>query len=116
MTAPSPQPSRNWEILCHLSALSGILIPPGFFLGPLTIWLLKRSELPEVDVQGKASVNFQLSMLIYFLVASVLSILIIGFFLMIVVWIVDVVLVVMASIKTSEGEPYDYPFTLNLIR
>ena len=34
------------------------------YLGPLIVWLAKRSDSPEIDENGKESLNFQISMLI----------------------------------------------------
>ena len=59
-------------MFCHLSALSLYLgIPLGHLILPLIIWYWKRAEFPFVDDQGKESLNFQLSMTVYAIVASV---------------------------------------------
>lgn len=107
---------RNWCVACHLSALAGFVVPAfGHVLGPLIVWLIKRGESPEIDAHGKEALNFQISMLIYNLVAGVLCLLLIGFALLAVLHILNVVFVILAAIKASEGQMYRYPLTIRLI-
>ncbi len=109
--------SRNWNMLCHLSALVGLLgVPFGNILGPLVVWLLKKNEIPSVDPHGKESLNFQISMTIYMLISGLLIFIFIGIFLLIALAIIDLVLIIIASMKASEGTPYQYPFTIRFIK
>ena len=91
-------------------------IPFGNILGPLVIWLLKKNEFSSVDVHGKKALNFQITMAICGMVAGVLCLIFIGFLLLIPIIIADIVLTVMAAVKANNGEEYDYPFSLNLIK
>lgn len=50
--------ARTWNMLCHLSALAGYIIPFGNILGPLLVWQIKKNEFPSVDEHGKAALNF----------------------------------------------------------
>src|SRR6201997_3940453 len=107
---------RTWNILCHASALAGVFFHfPGHLLGPLIVWLAKRGESSEIDAHGKESLNFQISMLIYDLIAGLLCFVLIGIPLLISLWVLNTVLVIIASIKASEGQFYRYPFTIRLI-
>jgi uncharacterized Tic20 family protein len=64
--------ARNWAIVCHLSAFLVFLrIPFGNILGPLTIWLIKRNDYAFVNDQGKAALNFQISMTLYAIIIAV---------------------------------------------
>ncbi len=108
--------ARLWGMLCHLTALSLLLgIPFGNILGPLVIWLIKKEDYSFVDQQGKESLNFQISLTIYTIAAGILCIVLIGIPLLIGLFIAFFVLVVIASIKTSNGEPYRYPMTIRFI-
>ena len=115
---------RMWTVLCHASALASLIVPAvGHIVGPLVVWLLKRDDAPEIDDQGKESLNFQISMLIYTVllgvVCFILMFVLIGFFLLPlfgVLYLVDIVLVIIASIKASEGKLYRYPLTIRLIK
>ncbi len=105
----------NWAMLCHLTALIG-LVTMFFFVGPLVVWLLKRDEHPFIDEQGKEALNFQLSMLIYKTLALMSCFFLIGFVLVPALVLADVVLVITASVKVSSGISYRYPLTIRFIR
>jgi len=124
-TNDTARQAHTWGMLCHLSALLGFLwfplsslmpLPFGHLLGPLVFWLIKRNDYAFVDEQGKESLNFQLSMTIYGILASLLIFVIIGFFMLIILGVVNVVLVIIASVKASNGESYKYPFTIRFLK
>jgi len=116
-TSTSSRDVRTWNVLCHATALAGFFVPwAGHILGPLIVWLAKRSDSPEIDENGKESLNFQISMLIYNVIAGVLCIIVIGFVILAILHILNLVLVIVASIQTSEGKFYRYPMTIRLIK
>ena len=119
---PPPAPAtssniRTWCVLCHAAALLGLFFHfLGHLLGPLIVWLVKRGDSPEVDAHGKESLNFQISMLIYDAIAAILCIVLIGIPILIALWVLNTVLVIIASIQASEGKFYRYPITIRLIK
>ena len=122
-TAPPPPPAaspvtnvRTWCVMCHASALLGVILHfPGHILGPLIVWLTKRGDSPEIDAHGKESLNFQITMLIYDVIAGLLCFILIGFLLLLALWVLNAVLVIIASMKASEGKFYRYPFTIRIL-
>jgi uncharacterized protein len=88
---------RKWAMLCHLSsilvwipvsvisALFGIPMLVRFLflflsiLGPLCVWQFKKNLDPAIDYHGKESVNFQLSLLIYWIILAILCFLLFYF-------------------------------------
>ena len=124
-TSPPPPPApasstsseiRTWSVLCHASALLGLFLHFfGHLLGPLVVWLIKRDASPEIDANGKESLNFQISMLIYDAIAAILCIVLIGIPILIALWILNTVFLIIASVKTSEGKFYRYPFTIRFL-
>ncbi len=120
--------SRNWAMGCHLAALAVYLgIPFGNILGPLIIWLVKKDEIPLVDENGKEALNFQISLLIYgaaavimIVVFSVTIILIpLAILLGMLIFLfalVNLVLIVIAALKVSNGESFQYPLTIRLLK
>ena len=116
-TSTSSSNVRTWTVLCHASALVGFFVPwAGHILGPLIVWLAKRGDSPEIDEHGKESLNFQISMLIYNLIAGVLCLVLIGFVILGILHVLNLVLVIVASIQASEGKLYRYPITIRLIK
>jgi uncharacterized Tic20 family protein len=108
---------RTWCVLCHASALLGLFFHfLGHLLGPLIVWLVKRGDSPEIDAHGKESLNFQISMLIYDAIAAILCVVLIGIPILIALWVLNTVLVIIASIQASEGKFYRYPITIRLIK
>jgi hypothetical protein len=109
--------ARIWGMLCHLTALLGMIgIPFGNVLGPLIIWLVKKNTYPFVNEQGRESLNFQLSMTIYAIAAALLIFVKIGMPLLLLVAGINFILVLIASIRAFNGETYTYPLAIRLIR
>jgi len=116
-TSTSSPNVRMWNVLCHATALAGFFVPwAGHILGPLIVWLAKRNDSPEIDEHGKESLNFQISMLIYNVIAGVLCLVLIGFVILAILHILNLVLVIIASIQASEGKFYRYPLAIRLIK
>lgn len=123
-TTPPPLPVtapitnvRTWSALCHASALLGVFIHfPGHLLGPLIVWLVKRDDSPEIDAHGKEALNFQISMLIYNVVAAVFCLVLVGFLFLAVLWVLNAVFVIIAAIQASEGKFYRYPMTIRFLQ
>jgi uncharacterized Tic20 family protein len=114
--APAVANVRTWNILCHASALLGVFFHfPGHILGPLVVWLAKRDDSPEIDAHGKESLNFQISMLLYNAIAVVFCLVLIGFLLLPILWVLNAVFVIVASIQASDGKFYRYPMTIRFI-
>lgn len=115
--AHSQSSERTWAMFCHLAALSGYVgVPLGHILGPLIVWLIKKDEYPLVDDQGKQSLNFQISMMIYAIVSIPLIFVIIGIPLLIAIAVVDLVFTIIASVKANQGEAYRYPLTIQFLK
>jgi uncharacterized Tic20 family protein len=108
---------RSWCIGLHLSGLSGLVL--SFALAhvvvPLIIWLVKRGESPVIDATGKEVLNFQISYTIYSLIAGGLCFVLVGFLILPIVLIVWLVSIIIAAVKTSNGETYRYPFTIRFL-
>ena len=107
---------KTWGMLCHLSALSGFIIPFGNIIAPLIIWLIKKEESEFVDYNGKESLNFQISLTIYSLISAVLTIILIGFVMIVGILILYIVMTIIAGVKANNGERYVYPFTIRIIK
>jgi uncharacterized Tic20 family protein len=112
----APAEEKNWAVGAHLAALAGMFIPCANVIGPLIVWLVKKDESPLVDREGKESLNFQISMSIYLCVSALLVILLIGLPMLFVIAVVDLVLTIVAAVKTSNGEQYRYPLTIRFIK
>ncbi|MDP9292021.1 MAG: DUF4870 domain-containing protein [Verrucomicrobiota bacterium] len=100
----------------HLSGLLGhALTGVGHILGPLIIWLIKKGESEFASDQAKEALNAQISFTIYGLIAGALCFVLIGFPLLFALAIFDIVVVIMAAIKSNDGVRYRYPYILRLV-
>lgn len=106
---------RTWAILAHASAFAGFFVPFGNILGPLVVWLIKREESQFVDANGKQALNFQITWTVI-IVFALFSLLVgVGLVLVPIVALAWVILVVLATVRASENEVYDYPLTVDLV-
>jgi len=103
-------------MLCHLSAFAGFFFPFGGIIGPLICWLSRKDESRWVDQNGKASLNFQISILLYMVLAAPLCIIIIGIPIVIFLVFLKVICIIIASVKASKGEEFKYPVTIPFIQ
>ena len=108
--------ARQWAMFAHLASLIGYIIPLGNIIGPLVVWLIKKDEFPFVDDQGKESLNFQISMLIYITVSALAIFICVGIVTTPVLVILDLVFTIIAAIKANQGEYYRYPLTIRLVK
>lgn len=108
--------ARTWGMLCHLLGLCGYVIPFGNIIGPLVVWLTKKDEYEFVADQEKEALNFQISLTIYMLVASLTLFICIGVVLVPAIAVAGLVFIILGSIKANGGVRYRYPLTIRLIK
>ncbi len=106
----SSKDARMFAMLAHLLAIFTC------FIGPLVIWLVKKDEHSFVDEQGKEALNFQITVAIAYVVASLLSFLCIGFLLFPAIWVVNLIFCIMACTAANRGEHYRYPVSIRFIK
>lgn len=121
--AAATQVDRTWALLAHIGSLVAAWLALGFF-APLVVMLVK-SDRPFVRRHAVESLNFQISLLIYSLVAAVVGFLLVvvtlgvGLFVVVPVAVVlgllVLALIILATVKASNGEDYRYPLTIRLI-
>lgn len=116
---------QTWRVLAHASAFIQFLGVPSV-VGPLIVWLLRRDD-PIVEPHARAALNFQLSLLIYFLfggvVAFVAFVTIIGIpiaaliviFLLVLLFL-ELLFALLATLAASRGQLYRYPMSLELVK
>lgn len=112
----SNKDERTWGMLCHLSGLAGFMVPFGSVIGPLVVWLMKKDEFAFVNDQGREAVNFHLSMLIYEIIAFFMVFIFIGFLVLPLLLIFELIQVVLATVSANDGKPYRYPMTMQFVK
>jgi uncharacterized Tic20 family protein len=107
---------KNWAMLCHLSTFAGFFFPFGSIIGPLICWLTKKDESSWVNENGKASMNFQLSILLYIVLSIPLCFIIIGIPIVVFLGILKIICIIIASVKAGKGERFKYPLSIPFIQ
>lgn len=113
---PAPD-IRNIAMAVHLTALiTWVGVPLGHIIAPLVVWLTQKDKSGFIDRHGKESLNFQLSITLYSIIALILCVVFIGFLLLIAIFIMHLTLSIIAAMRANEGQYYRYPMTIRFIR
>ncbi|WP_406317643.1 DUF4870 domain-containing protein [Streptosporangium sp. NBC_01639] len=108
-----PRPGSDDTTMATLAHLLGLLT---WFIGPLVLYLVKKDESPYVRDQAAEALNFQLTLVIAYVVSWILAFMLIGFLLMPVVWIGSIVFMIIAAVAANRGENYRYPLSIRFLR
>jgi uncharacterized Tic20 family protein len=106
----SPSDERMWATLIHVG---GIIIG---FLAPLLGYLLLKDRSTFVGENSKNALNFQLTVLIGYVVSGVLMFVLIGFLTYPLVWVLSIVFSILGAVAANRGEVYRYPLTIAFIK
>ena len=100
----------NFAMLCHLLGIFTCIV------GPLIVWLVKKDSHTFIDKHGKAALNWQISVLIYAFVSSMLVIIFIGVIMLLALGIINLIFCVVAALKARDGLAYSYPLAIKFIK
>ena len=108
----APQSDRALSAIAHLSSLVSFGL-----IAPIVIYFLKRDESAFVAHHAKEAINFHITVIL----ACVLSIpLMVAFGLGLITLLVTVfgalIYGVIAAVRALDGEYYEYPYTLRLVK
>ena len=108
-------PGETVEGDTTLAALSHASALVASFLGPLLFLILADDDDELVKRNAKNSLNFQLIIFVAMVVSGLLTAVLVGFLLLPLVGLLDLVLVLIATLKANDGEVYSYPYTPSII-
>lgn len=106
---------RTYVTFIHLMPIFATAFPLFLVLGPLVMWLIRKNESAYINDHGREALNFNISLLIYYVVSGVLVLILVGFPLLIGVYVLGVVCSVLGAIAGNRGEFYRYPMCIRLI-
>ena len=143
MQAHPASVERNWAMAAHLSALVAVAgMPFGHVLGPLVVYLMKGHESEFVGQHARASLNYQISISVFAIVATIIAAAVtLGYivpmsssadstaagFNLAALWIgfavvallavlASILFIILGTLAASEGRPYTYPFAIRFLR
>ncbi|MRG61560.1 DUF4870 domain-containing protein [Agromyces sp. CFH 90414] len=105
----SPSDEKLWATLIHIG---GAIFN---FLPALIGYLVLKDKGPFIRAHSATALNFQLTVLIAYVVSYILMFVLIGFFLFAAVWIVNIVFSIIAAVKANQGQPYTYPMSIKFV-
>ena len=114
-TQLSPTDEATWATAAHWSSLLGGLISLPF-LGPLLVLLIQGPKSARVRANAVESLNFDITMIIAFVVSLLLTLVVIGVVLVPLVGIAWLVFKIIAAVQTSSGQDYRYPVSIRLVK
>lgn len=107
---------KNWALAAHLTGLTIFMgIPFGNLLGPLVVYLMKKDSTPFATEHAREALNFQISMTLYYIMAFMMTLLIVGFVLIVALCVLHLTCCIIAAVRASNGEMYRYPLTIRLV-
>ena len=103
-------------VIAHLSQLITLVTGFGSLLIPLILWITQKEKVYQMDVHGKNIINFQLSLIVYFIICIPLILLFgLGLLGFIVLGIISIIFPIINAIKANNGETPTYPLSFNFI-
>ncbi|GAA4806852.1 DUF4870 domain-containing protein [Lysobacter hankyongensis] len=113
--APSGAPTDDQKTLALITHLSGIVLG---FIVPLIIWLINKDQADKAFVtdQSKEALNFQITLLMVYVVGIILSIILIGALINLAAWLACIVFSIIGGLAAQKGQAYRYPFAIRLIK
>lgn len=109
-TPLSPTDEKLWATLTHIGGIFFSFVPA------LIVYLVLKDRGPFVREHSATALNFQLTMLIAYVVGFITTFILIGFLILIAVGIVIIVFGIIAAIAANNGQPYKYPLAIEFVK
>jgi uncharacterized Tic20 family protein len=78
--------------------------------------LSRRDESSWVNTNGRNSLNFQLSFMLYIVLTIPLCFILIGIPIVVLLATLKIICVIIASVKAAKGELFRYPLVIQFIQ
>ena len=109
-------PLNTYCMLIHLSQLTSILIPGLGFILPIVMWAANKDKSTAIDIHGKITVNWLISLLIYSIVCGILVFLFIGVLGLFLLAILNFIFAIIAATKANDGKVWVYPISIKFLK
>ena len=104
--------ANTWAVAIHLSQFAGYVVPLAGFIAPFMIWQINKGQYPSLNDHGRVVTNWILSAVIYYAIAILLCLVVIGIFILPILGALSVVFPIIGTIKASKGEVWKYPLSI----
>ncbi|GAA3563439.1 hypothetical protein GCM10022197_18730 [Microlunatus spumicola] len=111
--AQAPMSESDQRLWATLTPISTLVVG---FIGPLVAYLLLKDRSPFLKGATTEALNFSITTTLAILVSSILTVILVGYVLLPVVYIGAIVLCVLAAIAGNKGEVYRYPLSWRVVK
>jgi uncharacterized Tic20 family protein len=108
-TQMNPSDEKLWATLIHIG---GILFG---FVPALIGYLVLKDRGPFIRAHTATALNFQLTILIIYIVGGILTLVLVGFLVMLAAYILTIVFGIMAALAANKGQYYAYPLSFKFV-
>lgn len=109
---------KNWILINHFGGAAGAFISGGVggWIVPLIVLLARGNQSPLVRSESLKALNFQILWSIVGVIGWATACIGIGFILTAAAWLLGIIFGIIAGVKASNNEPYNYPMSVQFIK
>ena len=96
---------KDTAMFLHLSGFISFIFPIVGWLIPIIIWLVKKDQSDYINMHGKMWINAMISYSIYIIISFVLMLVLIGFLMFAVLFVISIIETIKAAIRAKNGMP-----------
>jgi uncharacterized Tic20 family protein len=133
MTTPPPPPpgvgptppagyanndEKTWALLSHFGGAAGmfLIFGAGGWIMPLIALVAKGNQSPTIRAHAVKALNAQLLWSIVGVIGYATACILIGFIIFPIAALIGIILGIIAGIKANDGQLYDYPLSINMVK
>ncbi len=107
---------KDISFYMHLSQYLGWLLPIAGWIAPIVLWQTNKDKSKLIDVSGVNITNWIISNIIYISISLLLSLILIGYLFLMVLFVLNSVYPIIGALKAKQGEVWRYPGTINFLK
>jgi uncharacterized Tic20 family protein len=105
----SPADEKLWATLIHVGGILFGILPS------LIGYLVLKDKGPFIRAHTATALNFQITLLIAYIVGSILTLVLVGFIILAAAWVLSIVFGIIAAMRANAGQPYVYPLSIKFV-
>lgn len=106
----SDNDARLWVTLAHVGTILFGFVPA------LIVWLIGKDRSKFVNDEAKEALNFAIFLTIIYVVGWILSLILIGFLVLLAGFIMSLVFCIQGAMAANKGQSYRYPLSVRLVK
>ena len=105
-TPMSPADEKMYATLIHVGGILFAFVPALFG------YLVLRDRGPFIRAHSATALNFQITLMIVYVVGTALMTVLIGYLILPVAWVLGIIFSILAALAANRGQGYSYPLTI----